>query len=78
MLQTQRQTASQGSDIDITKLKRSVLGLIYFKNLPKMRISEKCHNNNSDNPLTSRHTDGGKYATRVLELDMNSRISSKA
>ena len=26
-----------------------------------MRMSEKCcNNNNSDNPLTSRHTDGGK------------------
>ena len=24
-----------------------------------MRMSEKCHNN-SDNPLTSRRTDGGK------------------
>ena len=26
-----------------------------------MRMSEKCHNNNnnSDNPLTSRRTDGG-------------------
>ena len=25
-----------------------------------MRISEKCRNNSSDNPLTSRCTDGGK------------------
>ena len=26
-----------------------------------MRMSEKCHNkSNSDNPLTSHHTDGGK------------------
>ena len=24
-----------------------------------MRMSEKCHNNNPDNPLTSRRTDGG-------------------
>ena len=36
------------------------LSLIYFKNLPKMRMSEKCRNNNSDNPLTSRRTNGGK------------------
>ena len=39
------------------------LGLIYLKNLPKMRMSEKCRNNknnNSDNPLTSRRTNGGK------------------
>ena len=34
----------------------------YFKNLAKMRMSEKyCkHNNNSDNPLTSPRTNGGK------------------
>ena len=25
-----------------------------------MRMSVKCLNNNSDNPLTSRRTDGGK------------------
>ena len=25
-----------------------------------MRMSEKCRNNNSENPLTSRRTDGGK------------------
>ena len=25
-----------------------------------MRMSEKCRNNNSDNSLTSRRTDGGK------------------
>ena len=25
-----------------------------------MRMSEKCRNNNSDNPLTFRRTDGGK------------------
>ena len=25
-----------------------------------MKMSEKCRNNNSDNPLTSRRTDGGK------------------
>ena len=39
------------------------LGLIYFKKIPKMRMSEKCHNNNnnnSDNPLTSCRADGGK------------------
>ena len=29
-----------------------------------MRMSEKCHNT-SDDPLTSRHTDGGKN-TRTL------------
>ena len=26
-------------------------------------MSEKCRNNNSDNPLTSRRTDGGKNIT---------------
>ena len=25
-----------------------------------MRMTEKCHNNNSDNPLNSRRTYGGK------------------
>ena len=34
-----------------------------------MRMSEKCrnnnHNNNSDNPLTSRRTDGGKKAREI-------------
>ena len=25
-----------------------------------MIMSQKCYNNNSDNPLTSRRTDGGK------------------
>ena len=25
-----------------------------------MRMPEKCRNNNSDNPLTSRRSDGGK------------------
>ena len=25
-----------------------------------MKMSEKCHSNNSDSPLTSRHTDSGK------------------
>ena len=37
-----------------------------------MRMSEKCHNNNnnSDNPLTSRRTDGGKHAAQVSEKDL--------
>ena len=30
-----------------------------------MRMTEKCRNNNSDNPLTSRRTDGGKNPTRL-------------
>ena len=25
-----------------------------------MRMPKKCRNNNSDNPLAARHTDGGK------------------
>ena len=32
-----------------------------------MRISEKCPNN-SDNPLTSRHTDGGKNQLSSSEV----------
>ena len=43
------------------------LGLIYFKNLPKNKwecqkkwLNNNKHNNNSDDLLTSRHTDGGK------------------
>ena len=35
------------------------LGLIYIENLPKNENVRKCRNNNSDNPLTSRRTDGG-------------------
>ena len=63
-------TASQDSDTDISKLKckrylgrrSSVFGpnmlLKFFQN---MRMSEKCrNNNNSDYPLTSRRTGGGK------------------
>ena len=39
-----------------------------------MRMSEKCHNNNSDNPLTSRRTDGGKlglpnFSVRIVFLN---------
>ena len=35
-----------------------------------MRMSEKCRNdnNNSDNPLTSRRTDGGKKNWQRLDL----------
>ena len=29
--------------------KGQYLGLIYFKNLPKIRMAEKCRNNNSNN-----------------------------
>ena len=62
--------------------KDQYLSLVYFKNLPKTRMSEKCRNNkkhnnnnnnnnnnyNSDNPLTSRRTDGGKnQLTYMLE-----------
>ena len=43
---------------DITKLKRS-LSLHTLTIFQKMRMSEKCQNNISDNPLTSRRTDGG-------------------
>ena len=33
-----------------------------------MRMSEKCrNNNNSDNPLTSRRTDGGKNFTLLQD-----------
>ena len=53
--------------VTLLSSKGQYLGLIYIKNLPKMRMSEECRNNsnsNSDNPLTSRRTDGGKK--RVL------------
>ena len=52
-------TASQGSDTDISKFKwylgkrSSVFGPMYLRTLKffqKMRMSEKCRNNNSDNP----------------------------
>ena len=33
-----------------------------------MRMSEKCRNNNSDTPLTSRRTDGGKNAPLVIGM----------
>ena len=45
--------------LTLLSTKGQCLGLIYFKSLPKMRMSEKCNNNNSDNPLTSRRTDWG-------------------
>ena len=32
-----------------------------------MRMSEKCHNNNSDDPLTSRRTDGAKKIIKYQE-----------
>ena len=49
----------------IIKLKKASIWAAVFtlKIFPKMRMSEKClknkHNNNSDNPLTSRRSDGG-------------------
>ena len=48
--------------LTILNPKGQYLGLVYFKNIQKKRMSEKCRNNkhNSDNPLTSRRTDGGK------------------
>ena len=50
--------------------KSQYLDLIYLKNVPKMRMSEKCCNNNkhnnSDNPLTSRRTEGGKNSTKII------------
>ena len=52
--------------------KGQYLRLIYFQSLPKMGC-QKCrnmHNNNSnsDNPLTSRRTDGGKNVNQVIKL----------
>ena len=38
----------------------SIWALFTLKIFQKMRMSEKCHSNNSDSPLTSRHTDSGK------------------
>ena len=39
--------------------------LLTLKNFQKITISEKCcNNNNSDNPLTSRRTDGDKNGLR--------------
>ena len=58
------------------------LSLIFFENVPKMRMSEKCHNNNknnnnsnnnnsSGNPLTSRRTYGDKNTrSRNLRLTL--------
>ena len=54
---------SKVQKLTLLSLKGQNLGLIYFKNLPKMTMSEKCrskYNNNYDNPLTSRRADGGK------------------
>ena len=57
-------TGSQGSDTDISKIKVSVFGPIFnLKFFLKMRMSEKCYNNNNpDNPLTSRNAGGKKAA----------------
>ena len=46
-----------------------------------MRMSEKCrnkHNNNSDNPLTSRRTDGGKKPenSKALKRLQREKMSS--
>ena len=70
------QTASQGSILTLLSSKGQYLDQFTLKNFQKMRMSEKCpnnnnnkhknnnnkhnNNNNSDNPLTSRRTDGGK------------------
>ena len=37
-----------------------ILALFTSKIFLKMRMSEKCYNNNSDNPLNPRRIDGGK------------------
>ena len=60
-LKTQLKTAGKGSNTDITKYKYQgqYLGLFTLKIFQKMRMSEKCCNN-SDNPLTSCRTNGGK------------------
>ena len=39
-----------------------------------MRMSEKCHNNNSDYSLTSRRTDGGKNVNETIESYTNASI----
>ena len=38
-----------------------------------MRMLEKYHNNNSDNPLTSRRTDGGKKNIFEAQKDGRSK-----
>ena len=46
-----------------------------------MRMSEKCRNNdnNSDTPLTSRHTDGGKnQAYGRLTCTQHQEIAARA
>ena len=41
-----------------------------------MRISEKCHNNKSDNPLTSCRTDGGNNQYRKTnQIEPTLRLS---
>ena len=40
-----------------------------------MRMLEKCRNNNSDNPLTSRRTDGGK--NQLQQVIMHSTDSMR-
>ena len=58
--------------------KGQYFGLISFKNLPKMRMSEiycNNNNNNSDNPLTSHCTDGGKnLGTFIISTFINVSI----
>ena len=39
-----------------------------------MRMSEKCCNNNSDNPLTSRRTNGGKNKFDLVSTNNDFRF----
>ena len=63
-------TANQCSDTDITKLKRLSIfeQTAYISTLPKNEKAIKCRNNNSDNPLSSRRTDGGKSHQFLLNF----------
>ena len=59
--------------------KISIWALFTLKVFQKrVRMSEKCRdnnkrNNNSDKPLTSRRTDGGKNVSRVLRAHPHTR-----
>ena len=62
--------------------KSQYLGLIYFKDLPKNENVRKSHknNNNSDNPITSRRTDGGKnehccFKSKLVALSIGISIT---
>ena len=41
-----------------------------------MIMSEKCRNNNSDNPLTSRRTDGGKDRYKFWKISYEPDLQS--